>query len=102
LSCIGLLLLHELVHGNGDVAPQTDRVGTSSVIQTLSQPQGEEVPNVDGVEDIVIEEEGVSHAQTHGGIVRPHPHFPVPASFDVLKALLDDPQAFLFEVLELS
>lgn len=105
-----MLLVEELIHGDGDVASESDRAGTASVVEAVMQPGDEGVPDVFGIEEIVVEQNAVSHAEAHGGIVGPNSHESVSTLeltfhhcvVDIQEALLDDVKPFFFELHELS
>jgi len=94
--------MHELVHRDGDVSSQPNRVRATTIVEPMMEPEGEEIAYVCGVEVEVIEQDAVGHAQTHGGIISPDSDHAVPSVLDVLKPILDDSQPFFPEVLELS
>lgn len=64
-GCEVVLLSHELVSGNRNVASQTDRVGPASVAETVLEPHVKHVSDVLGVKMIVSQKDTVSHRQTH-------------------------------------
>jgi hypothetical protein len=74
------------------------------------QPGDESVPDVFGIEEIVIEQNAVSHAEAHGGIIGPNSHQSVPTLefslhhcvVDIHEALFYDMKSFFFELHELS
>ena len=96
-----LLLLEVLVDGDGDVSPEADGALPASIVEAVVEPEREHVADVSGVEEVVVEEDTVRHAEAHRSVVRPHPDLPMPALKNpifnclvhVLQARLDDSQS---------
>ena len=63
---------------------------SSSVVQTLSQPESEEVADVFRIEEVVVKENGICHTKTHGGIISPYAYFTMSSHFYVRKSIFDN------------
>ena len=102
--------MHKLLHRYLDIPSQTNRVLSAPVIESIEEPEEEEVADVLGFEAVLVVDEGVGHAQGHAAVVRPDPHLPCPGIQEslvdgicyVLEAFLDDGVALLDEGGELS
>lgn len=105
-----LLLLEVLINRNGDVSAKSDGALPAAVVKALIEPESEHVPDVLGVEKIVVEEDAVRHAETHRGVVSPNPDLAVSALqyaalnglVDIFQTSFDHTKATLSEWYELS